>query len=316
MRQEMGLRLKQHPHKKFVKDILRNKYIYLLLLPGILFYLLFAYGPMYGIILAFKDYTFKGGILGSPWVGLEKFRMLFVEPEFIQAFKNTIIISFGKIIFGFPIPILLAILLNELRFKKFKKTLQTVFTFPHFLSWIIISSIVLNIFGNLGAVNNMLSVLGLERQHFLADKQLFRPLLYITDIWKEAGWSSIIYLAAISGINPELYEAATIDGANRFQKIRYVTWPGMRSVAELLLLLSIGQVMNAGYGFDQVFNLYNPTVYEVGDIIDTFVYRITFQRPPDFGFSTAVGLFKSVINFGLLVTADRVAKALGQRGIF
>jgi len=269
---------------------------------------------MYGIVLAFKEYHASKGILGSPFIGFKNFEYILKDFEFWQAFKNTLIISFGRIAFQFPVPIILALLINELKEGKYKKFLQTTYTFPHFLSWVIISGIVINILGSDGAINNLLSVLGLEKMLFLAQKKLFRPLLYFTANWKGAGWSSIIYLASISSINPELYEAAKIDGANRFQRMYHITWPGIKSTVVILLILSVGGIMNAG--FDQVFNLYNGAVLSVSDIIDTYIYRITFQTGSDFGFSTAVGLFKSVINFLLLVSCDRIVKLMGEEGIF
>lgn len=290
------------------------RFVYLIMIPGLLYYIIFKYVPMYGLTLAFKDFNYAKGILGSPWVGLKHFEALMIEPKFWRAFTNTLIISFGKIIFGFPIPIMLAIGLNEIRSSKLKRSLQTIFTFPHFLSWIIISSMFIGLLNNNGAVNNFLGLIGIERQAFLANPSLFRPLLYFTDIWKEAGWTCIIYLAAITGINPELYEAAMIDGANRFHRILYITWPNLKPLAVLLLILSIGKV--AQMSFQQVYNLYNPTVYEVGDVIETYVYRITFQGAPNFSFSTAVGFFKAVVNCGLLFASDRIAKSLGQRGLF
>ncbi|ABP68106.1 binding-protein-dependent transport systems inner membrane component [Caldicellulosiruptor saccharolyticus DSM 8903] len=300
--------------KSLIREIAYYKYIYLLLLPGLIFYIIFSYIPMYGVTLAFKEYDYAKGILHSPWVGLRNFEFILMEPEFWQAFRNTIIISFGKLITGFPAPIILAILINELREGRYKKSLQTIYTFPHFLSWVIVAGIIKNLFSSDGAINNALVALGFQKYSFLADARLFRPLLYISEIWKESGWSSIIYLAAISGIDPELYEAAYIDGANRWQRIRYITWPGIKPTAVLLFVLAVGNCMNAG--FDQIFNLYNPLVYETGDIIDTYVYRITFLTNPDFGISTAVGLFKSVINFVLLISADRFLKAIGERGIY
>lgn len=296
------------------RDILKNRYIYLLLLPGIAFYIIFSYVPMYGVTLAFKEFMIKDGILGSPWVGLRNFEYILGEPEFWKVFKNTLIISFGRIITGFPVPILIAILFNEVRDGVYKKGLQTVYTFPHFLSWVIIAGIVRNLFSNDGAVNNLLFLLGTQKFNFLASNELFRPLLFVTDIWKEAGWSSIIYLATIAGINPELYEAAHIDGANRFRRILHITWPELRPTAVLLLILAVGNCMNAG--FDQVYNLYNPLVYDSGDIIDTYLFRITFLTSPEYGVSTAVGLFKSLINLALLVSADRFLKLIGERGVF
>ena len=303
------------PKKRtLAKELARNRYIYLMIAPGLLFYLIFAYGPMPGLMLAFKKYIYIKGILGSPWTGLTNFRVVFTEAEFFRALRNTLLISAGKIFFVFPVPILLALLLSELRLSRYPKILQTIFTLPHFLSWVVIAGIVVNIFSSRGAINNLLFSLGMERKLFLADSQLFRPMLFFLDAWKEAGWSSIIYLAAISTIDPTLYEASEIDGASRFQMMRHITLPSILYMITLLFILRIGQVMNAG--FMQILNLYNPAVFDVGDILDTYVYRITFNRPPDFGYSTAVGMFKAVLNFALVITADRVAKRFGQMGIF
>ena len=294
--------------------MVKNKYIYLIILPGILFYAIFCYGPMYGVILAFKEYRADLGILHSPFVGFLNYKYVFKDDFFWRAFFNTIIISLGRIVFQFPVPIFLAFLINELRVGKYKRVLQTVMTFPHFLSWIIVSGIFVNILGNEGALNNLISLLGIERQAFLADSGLFRSLLYASDIWKSTGYLSIIYLASITCINPEQYESAYMDGANRLQKMWYITLPGIKSTIIILLILAVGNAMNGG--FDQIFNMYNPAVYNVGDIIDTYIYRTTFMEGGDFGFSTAVGLFKSIINFLLLLIADRIAKAVGEQGIF
>ena len=299
---------------RLLSEIKKHKFTYLLLLPGILFYVIFSYIPMYGVTLAFKNFMFNKGILGSPWAGFDNFRYVFVESDFWAAVKNTVVISFGKIIVGFPAPIILALLINEVWDGKLKKVLQTIFTFPNFLSWIIVSGFVVNMAADTGIINNLLDAMGFAKYSFLGDPGLFRPLLYFSEIWKSAGWSCIIYLAAMASIDPHLYESASIDGANRLQKIFYITLPSLQSTIVLLLLLAVGNVMNAG--FDQVFNLYNSMVYSTGDIIDTYLYRITFQAPPEFGVSVAVGLFKSVINFALLVIADRVAKLIGARGIF
>lgn len=294
--------------------IKKNSYVYLFVGISLAWYLLFCYGPMYGLILAFKDFNASKGILFSPFVGLKHYRELFQNAEFFAAFRNTLIISFGRIIFEFPVPIIIALLLNELREGKYKKTLQTIFTFPYFLSWVVVGSIVLNMLGSDGVINSLIALSGMEKQQFLADKQIFRPLLYLTSIWKTAGWTSIIYLAAISGVSPELYEAATIDGATRFQRVLHVTLPCIRSTIVIMLLLAVGNTMNAG--FDQIFNMYNASVQSVADILDTYIYRITFKVSGDFGFSTAVGLFKSIINFALLYLFDRIAKMLGEEGLF
>ena len=269
---------------------------------------------MYGLLLAFKDFNARKGILGSEFVGLKHYVELFGNQDFFQAFRNTLIISLERILFEFPFPIIIALLLNELRAGRYKKTLQTVFTFPYFLSWVVVGSIVLNMLGSDGVVNNLIALAGGEKQQFLASKSFFLPLIYISSIWKTAGWTSIIYLASINGVSPELYEAAMIDGANRFQRMMHVTLPCIRSTIVILLLLAIGNTMNAG--FDQIFNMYNPTVQSISDILETYIYRITFQTSGDFGFSTAVGLFKSVINFGLLYMFDRIAKMMGEEGLF
>ena len=276
-------------------------------------YLLFCYGPMYGLLLAFKDFNASKGILMSPFVGLKHYRELFQNAEFFEAFFNTLVISFSRLLVEFPAPIILALLLNELRDGPYKKTLQTIYTFPYFLSWVVVGSIVLNMLGSDGVVNNLLNMTGIGSQKFLADKSLFRPLLYITSIWKSAGWTSIIYLASMSAVSPELYEAATIDGANRWHKIRHITWPGILPIVVITLILRVGHMMDAG--FDQIMNLYNSTVLDVADILDTYIYRITFQRTPNFGFSTAVGLFKGLTNCVLLLSVNAVCKKISGTGI-
>lgn len=289
------------------------RYIYLLLLPGVLYFVIFKYIPIYGIQLAFKDYSFADGIAGSPWVGFDNFTYLFSEAQFWNAFKNTLIISFMKLIVAFPIPVILAIFLSEIRWKKYQKFVQTVLTFPHFLSWVILSGIMFTFLSNTGVVNNILELSGFDRIEFFTDVKTFRWLLVLSDIWKESGWSTIIYLAAILGVDASLHEAAAIDGANRLQKIWYIVWPEIRSVVVVMFILRVGSVMEAG--FMQVLNLYNATVYSVGDILDTYVYRITFQTGADFGVSTAVSLFKGITNCVLLITANTVAKKLGEKGI-
>jgi putative aldouronate transport system permease protein len=300
------------------KKIKYYKWVYLLmLLPPLTLVILFHYVPMYGIQLAFKTYHLSG-IASSPWVGLKHFERMFSEGDFWIAVKNTIIISLYKIAFGFPIPIILAILINEVMLKKFKRVLQTIYTFPHFLSWVVVSGLILNLLGNEGAVKKIAVLFDpnfQESWNILFNSSLFRPLLVASDIWKEVGWGTILYLAAITGIDPGLYEAATIDGCNRFHKIIYVTLPGMSGIIILMFILSMGNIMNAN--FDQIFNLYSPPVFKVGDVLDTYIYRLSFQSSTvmDFGFTTAVGLFKSVINFALILIANYTARAFGNDGI-
>lgn len=294
------------------KDIVKHKYFYIMILPVVVFYIVFSYVPMYGITLAFKTFDYSKGIMGSPWNNFENFREVLSNPDFVNAFINTLFISAGRLLIEFPIPIILALLLNEISKSKLKKIYQTVFTFPHFLSWVILSGIIVNILGDKGMLNQILVSLGFAKNTILTNNTSFLGLVFSSNIWKEAGWSSIIYLAAIAGINPELYEAATVDGANRFQKMKAVTWPTVRSTAVVLLVLAIGNIMNGG--FDQIFNLYNPTVYKRADILDTFVYRSAFVDATGFGFSTAVGFMKSILNFALLLGANFIAKSIGEEG--
>ncbi len=301
--------------KEILQKIKDSRYSYMFILPGMVFLFVFCYGPMYGVILAFKEYYVNKGIWNSPWVGLSNFRELLIEPAFWNAFFNTIKISSVNIVLGFFSPLILAMLFNELKINPFKKTLQTIYTFPNFLSWIVVSGILVNLLSSNGLINQIIMLLGFEAKTFLADEYLIRPIIYISNVWKNVGWSSIIYLAAIAGISPEYYEAGIIDGANRFQRMIYITWPSIKSTAMILLILAVGGVMNAG--FDQIFNLSNPVVQKATEIIDTYVYRITFNSGMvDYGFSTAVGLFKSVINFALVLAANKVVEWLGEGGLF
>ncbi|MDF2924804.1 MAG: binding-protein-dependent transport system inner rane component [Paenibacillaceae bacterium] len=294
---------RERKRRELYREIRRYRYLYPMLIFGVAFFIVFAYVPMYGIQLAFKSYNIGKGITGSDWVGLANFNKLFARTEFWGAFNNTIIISLLKTITFFPVPIILAILINEVG-RKLGRTLQIVYTLPHFLSWVTISAIMMNLFASSGAVNGLIDQLGGENVKFLNDGGIFRVLLVTTQIWKEAGWSCIIYMAAIAGIDQSQYESATIDGATRFQKALFITLPSLKNVAAILLLLSIGHAMDAG--FDQVFNMYNPTVYQSADIIDTYIYRISFMQAADYGLSTALGLFKGVINCALLLIANFV----------
>lgn len=304
-------------YRKIWSRLYYYRYIYLLFLPALVYFVVFSYKPMYGAILAFKDLDFSKGITRSPWTtmhGFQHFYDLFTDLDFGTAFKNTVIISFQRIIFEFPVPIILAILINEIRKSRTRQVIQTVLTFPHFLSWIVVTGIFFNLLGDAGVINETLAALGLEKVHILTKANSFRGLLYFTSNWKEAGWGTIIYLAAITGINPSLYEAAIVDGAKRFQLIRYITWPAIKSVIGMMLILSIAGMMNAG--FDQIFNMYNAAVYKKVDIIDTFIYRRTFITGLDFASSTAIGLFKSVINFILLFTANYTIRKSTGKGIY
>lgn len=305
--------LKRTGSNNLWKEILRNKYIYLIILPALAVFIIFKYMPMYGLTLAFKEYKPSVGIWGSPWVGLEHFRNMTINGGFLNALKNTVIISFLKILFGFPFPIILTLLIHELSCSKYPKVLQTVYTFPHFLSWIVISGMVFTLFSSDGVVNEVLKIFGLEEQKILLDPKSFRALIVISQMWKESGWQMILYLAAVNGIDRSLYAAARLDGANRFQQVIYITLPCILPMMVTNLILSCAYIMDGG--FDQIFNMYNASVFEVADILDTYVYRISFQQTPDYGFSTAVGMFKSVTNLLLILTVNGVVKLFGQKGI-
>lgn len=300
--------------KSLLVNVWKSREVYLLILPGVIWYIIFAYIPIYGLSLAFKTYRASLGIFHSPWVGFENYVYVFRDPAFMESVFRTININFGRILFQFPFPIILALMLNEVRVNKFKRVLQTVFTFPHFLSWVVVASIMINVLGSRGLINGIINIFGSESYNFIGNPQIFKPLLYITENWKSAGWSMIIYLAAISGIDAEQYESAKIDGASRLQTIWYITLPALKSTIVILLILQVGNIMTQG--FDQIFNISNPATAKAGEILDIYIYRITFQSAADFSFSTAVSLFRSLINFIFLISADRITRWLGSDGLF
>ena len=299
------------------QKIWEHKLLYVMLIPMLAYLLVFCYYPMYGVILAFKDFTGVVAhitkVLSDRGVNLA-FMRLFRDPSFFTAFKNTIVISFGRLLFEFPVPIFLSLLINEIRSTKYKRVVQTVYTFPHFSSWIIVSGLFFNRFSNDGVINQLLLLLGLGRQTVLTTPSAFRPLIFISSDWKEMGWSAIIYLATISGINPELYEAARIDGAGRGQLAWHITLPCIRGTIAIMLVMQVANMMNAG--FDQLFNLSNVAVREVSDIIETLIYRKAFSDGTNFGYTTAIGLFKSVINFAMLLLANGLVKKSTGKGIY
>lgn len=297
-----------------VRNIKRYKYFYVLVTPAIIFYLIFSYLPMAGVTLAFKEFQFNKTWFQMPWVGLKYFNMIFSNTGFLTAFRNTILISFGRLIIEFPMPIILALLLNEVRKSSLKRFFQTVYTFPHFLSWILVVGILNGLLLNDGIINQILAAGGHDKISFFTEPRYFLPLIFGSSIWKEIGWGSIIYLATLAGIDPELYYAAAVDGANRWHCRRYITWPGIKSTVVIMLILACGGILNAG--FDQILNMYNPAVYDVADIIDTYIYRQAFAMGTNFSYNTAVGLFKSVICFALILTVNKAAKRLGEEGIF
>jgi putative aldouronate transport system permease protein len=286
----------------------------MLLLPGILYYFIFSYIPMSGLQLAFKQFNAKLGIWGSHWVGLFNYTFVVRDPAFWRAAINTVTISLERLLFQFPTPIILALLINELSAHKYKRVLQTIYTFPNFLSWVIISGIMFNLLEMNGLINNILLGLGQKQINFLTSTRLIRPMLFITENWKSAGWGAIIYLASIAGIEMEQYESAIIDGTSRFQRMIYITLPGIRETIIVMFILAIGNIMNAG--FDQIFNMGNAAVQNKIDMLDWYIYRITFMGNVDFGFSTAISLMKAVVNFVFLIAANQAAKAIAKTGLF
>jgi putative aldouronate transport system permease protein len=286
-----------------------------MIIPGLLLIAIFSYVPMAGIIIAFQKFIPARGLFGhQKWVGLDNFRYVMDLPSFTQVLWNTLYISSFKLVLGLLVPIVFAILLNELKNEAVKRSVQTTIYLPHFLSWVVLGGILIDLLSpSTGLVNQALQSLGIEPIFFLGDNRWFPVTLIVSDVWKNFGYGTIVYLAAITGIDPGLYEAATIDGANRWKKAWHITLPGMRMVIVLLSVLSLGQLLNAG--FDQVFNLYSPQVYESGDILDTFVYRIGLLDA-QYGVATAVGFFKSIVSFILIGSAYFFAYRFAKYRIF
>ena len=300
--------------KKVLIEMRKHWQIYLLIIPPLLWYVIFAYYPMAGLQLAFKTYKVRQGIFGSPWSGLNNFKAVFRDPYFWRSVRRTLVINFGRLFITFPFPIILALLFNELRLRHSKRLMQTIFTFPYFLSWVVIAAIMQNLLSVDGLVNTLIQQAGRNPINFLGSETFFQPMLYITDIWKNAGYSSIIYLSAISGIDQDQYEAAEVDGANRWQRMVHITLPNITPTISIMFILATGSLMSNG--FDQIFNLSNAATKNVAEILDMYIYRITFEASADFGFSTAVSLFRSVINLILLLVANKVSKLLGSNGLF
>lgn len=297
-----------------LKEICSHWQIYLIILLPLVWYVLFAYMPMAGLQLAFKKYMPREGIWGSPLIGLANFKNAFVDPAFMRSVWRTLSVNLLRLVFVFPVPIILALLLNELGGKRYKSVLQTIMTFPNFLSWVIVSSILTTVLSADGLVNSLLRVIGVESINFLGSESLFQPMLYLTDIWKSSGWSMIVYLAAISGIDQDQYEAAELDGANHWQKLIRITIPNLMPTIIIMFILATGNLMSAG--FDQIFNLSNAATKNVAEILDMYIYRITFQSAPNYGLSTAISLMRSLVNMILLLLADRGSKLMGGNGLF
>lgn len=295
------------------KKLISNYDLYLMLLPGLIVIIIFHYLPMYGAIIAFKDYNLMEGITKSPWVGLKHFNALFQAREFQRIFRNTLLINIYRLIFQFPIPIILALLINEVSHTFFKRTVQTITYLPHFLSWAIVGALVIDLLSpSKGLVNLILKTFNTS-PITLMDKRFFRTIVVASQTWKEAGWSAIIYLAAISSIDPQLYEAAIVDGASKWHQIRHITLPGIRSTIVFIILLRIGAMLATDV--EQILMLYNPVVYEVGDVIGTYVYRVGLGQMR-YSYTTAVGLFQSIVGFILLVVANYLSRKYAETSMW
>ncbi|MGN0763072.1 MAG: ABC transporter permease [Aristaeellaceae bacterium] len=304
--------------RRFLHNVTHYRYLHLMVLPGLAFFLLFKYVPMYGIIIAFKNYKGAAGgfsaIMSAPWIGLKNFEIFFNSLYCERVFKNTIYLSILRLIFSFPAPILLALMINEIRANWFKRTVQTITYMPYFLSWVVVAGLLNTLLSpDNGAINTMIKMAGGQPVYFLTSKQWFRPILIISEIWKNIGYGSIVYLAAITSIDQEQYEAARVDGANKFQQIIHITLPALSEIIAIMLILQIGKMFDDN--FDQIFNLYSPSVYEVSDVFETYVYRNGIQQSK-FSYSAAVGLVKSVLALAMIVFSNKASKKLGAQGLF
>ena len=302
--------------KKIGQNGMKRKSIvcyYIMMLPGLVMLIMFNLVPLCGLVMAFQKFSPGKGIVGSPWVGLENFRFMFSMNDTFKILYNTFYIAFFKIIGNLIVPLIFALMLNEVRQMHFKRTVQTIVYLPHFLSWVILASIILNVFGYEGPVNSILQFFGRERIMFFANEKMFPWLIIITDIWKEYGFNAVIYLAALTGIDQALYEAAMVDGAGRWKQLWHITLPEIRTTIVLLTVLALGNVMNAN--FDQIFNLYNPLVYSTGDIIDTWVYRTGLVNL-QFSLATAVGVLKSFVGFVMISISYFLASKFADYHIF
>ena len=291
------------------RDLSKNWDAYLLLVPAILFYLLFCYKPMYGVIIAFKNFSPGKGIVASEWVGLKHFLSFFKSYYFGRLLRNTLTISLSSLIFGFPMPIIFALLLNEVRNSKFKRTIQTVTYMPHFISLVVMCSLIRLFVADTGIIVQLMAKFGFEPVALLSKKEYFVPIYVLSGIWQGFGWDSIIYLSALTAIDPGLYEAATIDGANRWKQTLHVTLPGIMGTVIILLILRMGSIMSVGY--EKIILLYNESIYETSDVISTFVYRMGLGKA-QYSYSTAVGLFNSVINFIIVYTFNKISLKVSE----
>ena len=314
MKAKVGSKFQPGKIAKYAKSVFGNWQLYLMLLPALLYIILFCYRPMYGMQIAFRDFTFKGGITGSEWVGFDNFRRLFNSYWFPIILKNTLTLSALSLILSFPLPIIFALMVNEIRNEKIKRTLQTVSYAPHFISTVVMCGMLILLLNpDSGIINILIKAFGGTPVRFIGEPELYKWVYVLSGIWQTTGWSSIIYLATISGIDQSQYEAAEIDGASRWQRLVYITLPSLLPTISIMFILEIGGMM--GGHFDQIYNLQNDIVASEAETLALYIYRITFERKPDYGFSTAVSMFCSVINAALMIAANTVSKRLGGGGL-
>lgn len=298
---------------KWKADFRVNYPLYIMMIPVLVYYIVFCYKPMYGAIIAFKNYQPVLGILGSPWVGLKNFRDFFSNPDFGRVFRNTVTISLTDVIFGFPSPIILALLFNELRFSKLRSVTQTISYMPHFISLVVVCGMIKTFVGTGGVVNSIVSIFTGDTVNMLSKANYFVPIYVLSGIWQGIGWGSIIYIAALSSIDQQLYEAARIDGANKWKEVWHVTLPGISQTIIIMLILRIGRLFSLGY--EKVILLYNPLIYEKSDIISSYVYRVGLGNQ-NWSYSSAVGLFNSVINFLMVILANNISRKFSETSLW
>jgi len=299
--------------ERVVLDFKRNKQKYLIIVPVLVYFILFEYKPMYGVIIAFKEYKPVRGIAGSEWVGFKQFARFFNDIYFFRLLRNTVTISFLSLVFAFPMPILLALLLNEVKHAKFKKTVQTITYMPHFIAMVILCGMITSFCSTNGIVNQIIALFGGTKTNLLMKSSAFYPIYIISGIWKGIGWDSIVFLAALSGIDQEQYEAARVDGAGRIKQMWYITLPGIVPTISILLILRLGGILSVGY--EKILLLYQPITYEVADVISTYTYRKGLLEA-DYSYSTAISIFNSVVNIMFLTASNKISKKVGQSGLF
>ncbi|WP_127588667.1 ABC transporter permease [Paenibacillus koleovorans] len=300
--------------RSVLQDYRKHKYLYFMILPVVVFYALFHYVPMYGSIIAFKDYRIADGFLGSPWAGFQHFTTFFNSYYFWRLLKNTLLLNLYSLVFAFPAPILFALLINEIGGRLFKKAVQTITYLPHFISLVVICGMINQFVARDGVIMDILVWFGMDRTALLGHPEFFRTIYIASDIWQSVGWGSIIYLAAITGINPELYEASRVDGAGKWRQTLNITLPGIAPIIIILFILKIGHMLDVG--FEKIILLYNPSTYETADVISTFVYRKGLGNSFEFSYATAVGLFQSALNFLLLIIANKISRRLSESSLW